>query len=268
MNAEILGAPQRADGDSLFPPLDLLDALEVSTETLTEQNIFGFRHADTRARPFKVLRSQLRKQCEARGFKVIGVTSASPGVGKSFVAANLAAALSRLADIEVYLVDLDLHRPALATRFGLTEGNGVIEYLSGDVTDIRSIAKRINDQRLVLLPSFRANLRTSELLASEQGNRLFAGLHALPSSAIVLIDMPPIFADDDAVIIAAKLDAFLLIAEDGKTTQKQVRDTIRLLEPTPLLGTVLNRYRNQFLSDDYGYGVGYGYGAYYSNAEA
>jgi Mrp family chromosome partitioning ATPase len=268
MNAEILGTPRRAEGDEIFPPLDLLDVLAVSAETLTEQHIFGFRHADTRARPFKLLRSQVRKQCESRGIKVIGITSASPGVGKSFVAANLAAALSRLADLEVYLVDLDLHRPALAQRFGLTEGNGVLEYLSGDVADIRGIARRVNDQRLALIPAFRADLRTSELLASARGDRFFNGLHALPSTAIALVDMPPIFADDDAVIIAAKLDAFLLVAEDGKTTRKQIRDTIRLLQPTPLLGTVLNRYRNQFLSDDYGYGVGYGYGAYYSNAEA
>jgi Mrp family chromosome partitioning ATPase len=268
MNAEILGAPLHADGGSALPPFDLLDALEVSSETLAEQHIFGFRHADTRARPFKLLRSQLRKQCEVHNFRVIGVTSASPGVGKSFVAANLAAALSRLAGVEVYLVDLDLHRPALAGRFGLSEGNGILEYLAGDVVSLRSVAKRINDQRLALLPAFRANLRTSELLASERGDRLFASFHSLPSTAIVIVDMPPIFADDDAVIIAAKLDAFLLIAQDGKTTQKQVRDTIRLLHPTPLLGTVLNRYRNQFLSDDYGYGIGYGYGAYYNNDEA
>jgi len=268
MNAEFLGMPQRDESDAVFPPFDLLDSIEVPAETLAEQNIYGFRHADTRARPFKLLRSQIRKLCEARNVKVIGVTSASPGVGKSFVAANLAAALSRLADIEIYLVDLDLHRPALARRFGLTEGVGVLDYLSGAVTDIRAVARRINDQRLALLPAFRADMRTSELLASAQGDRLFEGLHALPPSAIVLVDMPPIFADDDAVIIAGKLDAYLLVAEDGKTTRKQVRDTIRLLQPTPLLGTVLNRYRNQLLSDDYGYGVGYGYGAYYSNAEA
>ena len=75
--------------------------------------------------------------------------------------------------------------------------------------------------------------------------------------------MPPIFADDDAVIIGHRIDGFLLVVEDGKTTRKQVRDTMRLLSPTPMLGAVLNRYQRQIFSDDYGYGSSYGYGAYY-----
>ena len=54
--------------------------------------------------------------------------------------------------------------------------------------------------------------------------------------------MPPIFADDDAVLISHRIDAFLVVVEDGRTTRKQVRDTIRMLSPTPVLGTVLNRY--------------------------
>ena len=75
--------------------------------------------------------------------------------------------------------------------------------------------------------------------------------------------MPPIFADDDAVIISHRLDAFLVVVEDGRTTRKQVKDTIRILSPTPVLGTVLNRYRSQLFGDEYGYGMSYGYGAYY-----
>jgi len=264
MNADLAAGPIIGHLDSFLPPFDLLTPVVIAQDVLEQQNVYGFRHADTRARPFKLLRSQVRKLGETHGYKLIGITSASPGVGKSFVAANLAAALSRIADIDVYLADFDLHRPALATRFGLDTGPGLIEYLAGEA-EIGQIAKRVDGERLALLPSFRSRHPTGELLASAMGDRLFTGLHSLPSNAIVLVDMPPIFADDDAVIIAGKLDAFLLVVEDGKTTAKQVRDTIRLLEPTPLLGTVLNRYRNQLFSDDYGYGVGYGYGAYYNN---
>lgn len=246
-----------------MPPIDALNTLPVSPETLTANRIFGFRNADTRARPFKLLRSQLRKRMRESGARFVGVTSASPAVGKSFVAANLAAALSRISDLDVYLMDIDLHRPALADRFGLKEGHGIQDYLSGEVTDIRQVALRINQERLVLLPGFRRDLPTGELLASAEADRLFGMLRALPDNAICLFDMPPIFADDDAVIIANRVDGFLMVVEDGKTTIKQVRDTLRLLAPTPCIGTVLNRYKNQLLSDDYGYGVGYGYGAYY-----
>ena len=246
-----------------LPAIDALRQIVVDAATLENSHIFGFRNADTRARPFKLLRSQLRKQMRTTGAKLIGVTSASPAVGKSFVAANLAAALSRLADVDVYLADIDLHRPSLADRFGLADGVGVQDYLAGEVTDLAEVAVRVNDERLALLPGFKRDLPPAELLAGAASDRLFDAFRRLPDNAVCLFDMPPIFADDDAVIIANRVDGFLLVVEDGKTTVKQVKDTIRLLAPTPMIGSVLNRYKNQLLSDDYGYGVGYGYGAYY-----
>src|SRR5690349_14113714 len=97
---------------TLFAPLERIEPLDVLPEQFQDQNIVGFRNADTRARPFKLMRAQIVRQLEARNIKLIGVTSAAPNVGKTFVASNLAAALSRIADYDVYLVDLDLHRPA------------------------------------------------------------------------------------------------------------------------------------------------------------
>jgi len=261
MNVEL-----RPDGMTeapLFAPPSRTRSLDILPEQLEEQRIVGFRHSDTRARPFKLLRSQILKRAEDEGIKLIGVTSAAPNVGKTFVAANLAAALSRISDLDVYLLDLDLHRPAVGKRYSIPEGPGVHDFLSGQVTDAQSIAYRINDERLVVIPGFARELATGELLTSTQGDRLFAGLRALPKNAVVIVDMPPIFADDDAVIIGQRLDGFLLVAEDGRTTAKQARETMRMMYPTPFLGTVLNRFRAQILTDEYGYGFSYGYGGYY-----
>lgn len=258
--------PIAADADALLPPPDRIVRHEVSEDDLSAQNIFGFRRADTRARAFKLLRTQVVKRCETEGIRLIGVTSAAPGVGKSFVASNLAAALSRIATSDVFLVDLDLHRPALAGRFSLAKADGdagIHDYLAGDVPTLMPVARRINDDRLVVLPGYRNESATGELLTSAPGDRLFSTLRALPATSTVIIDMPPIFADDDAVIIGRRVDGVLLVIEDGRTTGKQARDTIRVLQPTPVIGTVLNRYRNQLLADDYGYGFSYGYGAYY-----
>lgn len=255
-----------APGPGIMPPPELIPRHDVSEDALSEQNIFGFRRADQRARAFKLLRSQIVKRCDTDGIKLIGVTSAAPGAGKSFVASNLAAALSRIALGDVILIDLDLHRPALAGRFSLRrseENAGVHDYLAGDVPDLSRVAKRINDDKLVLMPGFRNDVATGEMLTGARGDLLFSTLRALPPTTTVVIDMPPIFADDDSVIIGRRVDGVLLIIEDGRTTGKQARDTIRVLQPTLMLGTVLNRYRNQLLADDYGYGFSYGYGAYY-----
>jgi Mrp family chromosome partitioning ATPase len=255
-------APKSDQG--LFPPIDKIEPLDVLPEQFEDQNIVGFRNADTRARPFKMLRSQIVRQMEDGGIKVIGVTSAAPNVGKTFVASNMAAALSRISDYDVYLVDLDLHRPAVAERFSFEpEGWGIHDFLTGEQSDIGQIARRINEERLVVVPGYKRDVATGELLTSATGTRLFEGLRALPKGSVVVVDMPPIFADDDAVIIGQHLDGFVLIVEDGKSTRKQVQETIRLLSPTPFMGAVLNRYRSQLFADEYGYGFAYGYGGYY-----
>jgi protein-tyrosine kinase len=251
------------EGCVLFPNPGAIESLEVTSGQLEQQNIVGFRNADTRARPFKLLRSQILRRTLEDGMKVIGISSAAPNVGKTFVATNLAAALSRIADLDVVLVDLDLHRPAIGTRFSFDPGGlGVHDLLTGDAT-IEQVARRIGDERLIVIPGFRRNVASGELLTSSMGESLFAGLHGLGPNTIVVVDMPPIFADDDAVIIGSHLDGFLLIAQDGKTTTRQVRETIRMLSPTPLIGSVLNRFQTQLLVDDYGYGMSYGYGGYY-----
>jgi protein-tyrosine kinase len=252
-----------ADGPQIFASPENSSAIEVTPEQLDAQNIVGFRNSDTRARPFKLLRSQILKMCEDDNIKLIGVTSAAPNVGKTFVASNLAAALSRIADVDVYLIDLDLHRPAIASRFSIGEGAGIHDYLSGAEEGMGAVARRINEERLVVIPGFRRDVATGELLTSSRADEMFAALRALPSNAIVIIDMPPIFADDDAVIIGQRIDGFVLVIEDGRSTRKQVRETVRLLAPTPFLGSVLNRFQNQLFTDEYGYGFSYGYGGYY-----
>lgn len=247
----------------LLPAIDALQSVPVSLEHLSDNRIFGFLNADMRARPFKLLRAQLRKMMQASGAKLVGVTSPSPGVGKSFIASNLATAMSRVAETDVYLIDIDLRRPALAPRFGIEERGGLQDFLSGVTNDLSQIAVRVNEERLALIPSFERGLASAELLASKQADELFRAVRALPTNAIAIFDMPPIFADDDAVITSERLDGVIVVVEDGLTTRKQVQETIRLLHPTPCFGTVLNRYKTGILDDDYGYGGGYGYGVYY-----
>ena len=58
------------------------------------------------------------------------------------------------------------------------------------------------------------------------------------------------------MITLERLDGYLLVVDSGKTSAKQVAHAIQLLEPTPCLGTILNRYQGG-LADHYGYNYGY-----------
>ncbi|MCW2403372.1 Mrp family chromosome partitioning ATPase, partial [Sphingobium sp. B1D7B] len=104
------------------------------------------------------------------------------------------------------------------------------------------------------------DLDSMPLLAGDRFDRFVKALRTLDDDTIILFDMPPVFANDDAMVIAGHVDAYLMVIEQGRTNQKQVTDSIRLLDPAECLGSVLNRYDGG-VTDPYGYSYG-GYGKY------
>ena len=87
-------------------------------------------------------------------------------------------------------------------------------------------------------------------------DELVARARALGDDAVVIFDLPPVFANDDAILAAEKLDGVLLVVEQGVTTKKQLQGAMQLIHPTPLLGTVFNRFTGGN-GDPYGYGGKY-----------
>lgn len=228
----------------------------VTTAGLLDNHIYGFNSRDQRSRPFNLLRSQVLKVVRARKWQVIGVTSATPRVGKSFIASNLAAAIARTPDLHTYLFDFDLRRSTLAENFNLEGEIGIADYLDGQIPDLAPVARDVEGERLTIFPSFANQLHSAELLASPRMDQLIDGMRQLPENSLCICDLPPAFANDDAAIMAQKIDAYVLVVEEGVTTRKQIRDTLSLLTPTPCIGTVLNRYQGGLIGDDYGYGYG------------
>lgn len=239
-----------------IPAIGELTSVDLDDATLAAGGIVGFAARDLRARPFALLRSQIQRRLNRKQARLIGVTSAGPGEGKSFLSLNLAAALARVSEAPVYLVDLDLRRGSLAAALGQMPATGVSDVLSGNQNDLASSGWRIANSNLAVFPTRPIEEGSAELLAGESFARFVAGLRALPDDSIILCDLPPVFAGDDAMITLERLDGYLLVVDSGKTTVKQVAHAIQLLEPTPCLGTILNRYQGG-VADHYGYNYGY-----------
>ena len=251
-------------------PYDLI-ALDGSAEQLDRfdsprRGVFGFNSRDKRSRPFNLLRSQVLKAMQARKWKIIGITSATPRVGKSFMATNLAASLSRIPGTHTLLFDLDLRRGSVAEIFEIPEGVGINTYLAGEIDKLDSASREIKGTGLTVFPSFPTAHSSAELLAGSRFRTLVQAMRALPENVICICDLPPAFANDDASIVLREIDAYLMIVEEGQTTARQVRDTLEVLKPAPCIGTVLNKYRGGIGSDDYGFGYNTQkyYDAYYS----
>jgi protein-tyrosine kinase len=229
------------------------------------RGVFGFNSRDRRSRPFNLLRAQVIKIMGANDWKIIGVTSATPRVGKSFTASNLAASLSRIPGTRTFLFDLDLRRGSIAQKFNIPHGLGINSFLSGEIDTLDAAAYDIANTGLTIFPSFPTDDSSAELLAGSRFRTLVKAMRGLSTNVICICDLPPVFANDDTSIVSREIDAYMFVVEEGKTTAHQVRDAIELLKPAPCMGTILNRYRGGIGGDDYGFGYGTQryYDAYY-----
>ena len=89
----------------------------------------GFDSRNASSRSFNLIRSKLIAIQRERGWRMLGIVSATPNVGKSFVSANVAAAMSRDPRFQTYLIDLDLRRGTIKEIFGIETETGLVEYL-------------------------------------------------------------------------------------------------------------------------------------------
>lgn len=235
--------------------LDNLPEFKPDDAVLAEQLIVGLNSRDSRSRAFNLLRTTLTKRMKEKGHRLIGITSATPSAGKSFLSMNLAASLSRVSESRVILVDLDLRRASIADGVGMQVKRGVSDFLNGEVSELALIGSRVFETQLVLFPTKQVAKNTAELLSGPYFEKFIADMRADTGDSIILFDLPPAFANDDAMLILGQLDAYVMVIDSGKTNAKQVQEVLTMLNPVPCIGTVLNRYMGGF-ADSYGYGYG------------
>jgi len=241
--------------------LERLPTVELDKAHLAEHKIVGFESRDSRSRAFNLLRTRLVKILEGHSPRLVGITSATPAAGKSFISANLAMSMAKVSEGPVVLVDLDLRRGTVAAELGLdTTRGGVSDFLQGNAT-LEDIAVRVAGSSLTVLPTQVVIHESAELLVGERFVSLIGALRGQAANAIVLFDLPPVFANDDAMLSIGQLDGYILVVDSTETSKAHVHDAMAMLAPAKCLGTVLNRYTGPMF-EKYGYGSA-AYAKYY-----
>lgn len=171
--------------------------------------------------------------------RVIVVSSPLPGDGKSTTSANLAIILAASGQ-RVILVDGDLRRPMVANIFGLVEGVGLTDVLSGRA-DFEDVAQPVGlDGNLRVLGAGKLPPNPSEVLGSARMRDLLA---RLATEATVIIDAPPLIPVTDAAVLAHNADGAMVVASVGRTTIETLQKAIQNLDRAGArcLGVVINR---------------------------
>ena len=188
-----------------------------------------------------MLAARLRLLPATRDMRVILVTSALEGEGKSTTAANLGVALAEIGEA-VVLVDGDLVRPTAASFFGLGAGDGLTDVATGharlaDVTVPVLLDGSVGS--LSVVSSGRSPGGPASLLASDS---LRTSLRSLAEGArYVIIDSPPLLTISHATVLTASSDAILVVARADNLRVDVANDLRLALDAlsTPKLGVVL-----------------------------
>jgi tyrosine-protein kinase len=178
--------------------------------------------------------------------RVVLVTSAGPGEGKTTTAANLAMVLAE-AGKDVLLISADLRRPRLHDFFGLNNGAGLSTFLSDEAAswDVGHQAAKLYawsvGQRLLLLPSGPPVPRALKLLESDAMRKMLKAER--DSYDFVILDSSPTLSSADPLGLVPMVDAVLFVADAKRTSATSVstvRDQFEQVGGT-IAGAVLNR---------------------------
>ena len=208
------------------------------------------------AEAYRALRTSIQFMASKEPCKVIMVSSASGGDGKTTTSANLAVVLAQ-AGKRVVLVSADLRRPRVHKYFDLNNEKGLTNVMSGE-HPMEEALLPTDTWNLRILTSGPTPARPAELLQSEQMGAILDDLRV--GADFVIIDSAPVLVVSDALALAPIVDAVLCVTSAEDTTRQAVVRARDQLEQVGahIIGGVLNNFDPQSARDS-----SYSYGYYY-----
>ena len=196
------------------------------------------------------LRTSLHFAMMEASNKVLMVSGPSPGVGKSFVTANLAAVLAQTGQ-KVVVIDADMRKGHMHRFFDNRNDDGLSDYLSGQ-KEQEAVIQATKMENLAFIPRGQVPPNPSELLMHNRFKSLMESLS--DQYDIVLVDTPPILAVTDAAIVGQLAGSSLIVTRFGVNSVKEVDITLTRFAQNnvEIKGAILNCMERR-ASNEYGY---------------
>src|SRR6202034_3542452 len=208
---------------------------------VAEDVIAAYMPQSNAVEPLRALRSQIiLRWFNNASRRVLAVTSAERGDGRSWLAANLATMFAQLGE-RTLLIDADMRHPRQHRIFNIENSVGLSALLTGRAG--REIARRIHPQlRLFVLPAGIIPPNPQELRARPVFDVILD--HFAAQFSLVILDTPAACETADAQILAANAGNTVMIARRNCTPQAKLLAGMEMFTDTGVnvIGSVINEH--------------------------
>ncbi|MCA8107393.1 polysaccharide biosynthesis tyrosine autokinase [Burkholderia sp. BCCIQ04A] len=206
---------------------------------------------DAALESLRSFRASLQLSMPAASNPVVLISGPTTGVGKSFVAANIAS-LVGAAKRRVLLIDADLRKGSLHDRFRYSRAPGLADVVAGTHTLDEAIRRGVAPG-LDFIAMGHVVPDPGELLLQPALAELIG--QAASRYDMVVLDGPPLLPVADALVLGRLAGTVFLVARSGVTTLTELDESARRLEHAHIdvRGVILNDYKGAPGRYDYGY---------------
>ncbi|HEU5382644.1 MAG TPA: polysaccharide biosynthesis tyrosine autokinase [Ktedonobacteraceae bacterium] len=208
------------------------------------------------AEKYHMISASLNLAQTSQPFKLVMFTSALAGEGKSTIISQVAMDLAQ-ANKKVLLVDLNIHRPALAQQFHLQSQQGLTNWLvrGNKHFQIEEYSQASEIAGLYVLSAGTQRMNSAEFLQALTTTHAFEQLKQT-SFDYILLDAPPLFAVADTQLLLPALEAMVLVVNSARTPRRvlaRTRQILWRLQKTRVLGVIVNQSPWREYTDSHSY---------------
>jgi Mrp family chromosome partitioning ATPase len=235
-------SPAQAAAEPRARQVNKNQEITLNLRDLEFKRIIAHDDTDPRTRAFDILRTEVLQLIDQKNWNVVGITSPTPGCGKTVTAINLAFSIARHPHRSALVVDLDLRKPEVATSIGVNCRSGILGVLTGQ-TDLSSaiVQVRAGDYAIAVLPAEGPASDSAAWMASRAMSTVLQDIKRDYRSHTIILDLPPTLVSDDVLALLPQLDCVLLVTAVGKSRVSEVEESMRHLQHTEVVRIVLNK---------------------------
>jgi succinoglycan biosynthesis transport protein ExoP len=207
-------------------PFHRMEARPREGSLAAESSSFLIAPESATAESFRSLRSGLTLSGVGRKLRVLSITSALPGEGKSYTVYNLGLAFAATG-LKTLIIDADLRRPRQHALFRAAREDGLADVLVGLKSFDDALVAHPVEPNLTLLPAGRQSPLAAELLGSGEIGKVIET--ARERFDLVLMDTPPALPVADAIIVGTHCDGTIGVLRAGRTSRKALQRFVQTL---------------------------------------